>query len=129
MQTEAPPRGGVVDDLGPRAPVFWPDAAQETARDAAPTDPVALPDPLTAFQWLDRAWRPALGAFCGIGVLYTVVLGPMFHRETTSTEKFGLLVGLAAALAGAKSLERASLARAPISPASLFGAAPRGGVA
>lgn len=69
-------------------------------------DPAALPNPETAFQFLDRGWRPLLGVICGLGFAYNFVLAPAADRREVDEQKLWVLCTLALGLAGAKTVER-----------------------
>lgn len=131
--TEAPPRGGVVHPAGdpadeaartferaftapqPSFPLGGRRADPGAAIGAPPSLPsiafdelttVTPPDPATAFQWLDRGWRPVLGVVCGVGFFYSFVAAPVTDRREVDEAKLWVLCTLALGLAGAKTAER-----------------------
>jgi hypothetical protein len=65
-----------------------------------------LPDPTTAFQFLDRGWRPMLGVIAGVGFFYSFVAAPVTDRKEVDEAKLWVLCTLALGLAGSKTVER-----------------------
>lgn len=118
MDHGLPPRGGVVGETAAapepaisRAPAINFDFA------AAPEGP-ALPHPRTAFEYMERGWRPGLGVICGVGFFYSFVAAPLTERREVDEAKLWVLATVALGLAGVKTAER--LGPGMMRPAGLF---------
>lgn len=68
--------------------------------------PLPPAQPATAFDWLDRGWRPALGAICAAGLAYNFMLAPATGSKENDEGKLWVLATVALGLAGARTIER-----------------------
>ena len=74
---------------------------------AIPWDNGARPlHPTTAFEWLERGWRPALGAICGAALAYNFILAPVTERREVDEGKLWIIATVGLGLAGVRTIER-----------------------
>lgn len=113
MSEHEAPRGGAYDPQ-----VVAQAASLFQFRAPSPIDPAALPNPQTAFEFIDRGWRPVLGLICGVGFAYNFIVAPAFEKREVEEPKLWVLVTLALGLAGAKTVERNRIGAPPVAGAT-----------
>ena len=71
--------------------------------------------PMTAFQLVERGWRPALGWVCGLALAYNFIAAPATGREHVEEGKLWVVATVALGLAGVRTIERVgpAMARRP----------------
>lgn len=90
---------GITDDIRPADPAL-------DQRPAFTWDGAGPLQPVTAFEWVERGWRPALGWVCGLAFFYNFVAAPSVDAKESDEGKLWVIATVALGLAGVRTIER-----------------------